>query len=365
MEAKQLEMEAQQAQMKKQMSQMEAKFEAQQRWFEVFLIQMRAMDMPILEPTRKNTDPLQVPDAFSTHNINSRRSTMRSSATKESEIPAQVTLPLKPKVQDDAVGKVLLDFLRAKEECCCFIQWGSYNDLAGEIPLSIGALTSLKAFSLTSNKLNGSIPVEDEVEEVEFITKSRAESYRGNILYFMSGIDLSWNKLTGPIPPEIGYPSGIHTLNLSFNCLTGSIPEIFSLLKQEQSLDLSHNRLSGQIPSQVVELNFLSVFTVAYNNLSGRTPDRKAQFATFEEISYEGNPYSCGLPLQRSCTTSRVSPSAPPPSRSVHLLEAEFWWAFGESYVLALLGFIAFLYVSPYHRRLLFGFVEACVVSCR
>ncbi|CAK9153221.1 unnamed protein product [Ilex paraguariensis] len=205
----------------------------------------------------------------------------------------------------------------------------------------------------------------DEVEEVEFITKSRAESYRGNILYFMSGIDLSWNKLTGPIPPEIGYPSGIHTLNLSFNCLTGSIPEIFSLLKQEQSLDLSHNRLSGQIPSQVVELNFLSVFTVAYNNLSGRTPDRKAQFATFEEISYEGNPYSCGLPLQRSCTTSRVSPSAPPPSRSVHLLEAEFWWAFGESYVLALLGFIAFLYVSPYHRRLLFGFVEACVVSCR
>ncbi|CAK9163988.1 unnamed protein product [Ilex paraguariensis] len=241
------------------------------------------------------------------------------------------------------------------------------NDLEGSIPFELCQLIILSIVDLSHNNLSGSIPyclpsipfgmkinfddtfrtgqygrvsyesytrysyrsqlevgqyivdgysTSDEVEEVEFITKSRAESYRGNILYFMSGIDLSWNKLTGPIPPEIGHLSGIHTLNLSHNCLNGSIPETFSLLKQVQSLDLSHNRLSGQIPSQLVELNFLSVFTVACNNLSGRTPDMKAQFATFEESSYEGNPILCGLPLQRSCTTSRISPSAPPPSRS-------------------------------------------------
>ncbi|CAK9168626.1 unnamed protein product [Ilex paraguariensis] len=81
------EMEAQQAQMEKQMSQMEAKFEAQQRQFEVFLVQMRAMGMPIPELARKNTNPLpveKVPDASSTHNINSHRSSMRS----ESRSPA-------------------------------------------------------------------------------------------------------------------------------------------------------------------------------------------------------------------------------------------------------------------------------------
>ncbi|CAK9154095.1 unnamed protein product [Ilex paraguariensis] len=81
MEAKQLKMEAQPAQMEKQMSQMEAKFEAQQRQFEVFLVQMRAMGMLIPEPARKNTNPLpveKVPDASSTHNINSHRSSMRS-----------------------------------------------------------------------------------------------------------------------------------------------------------------------------------------------------------------------------------------------------------------------------------------------
>ncbi|CAK9142654.1 unnamed protein product [Ilex paraguariensis] len=71
---------------------MEAKLEAQQRQFKIFLVKMRAMDMSILEPARKNTDPLQVekvPGASSTHNINSHRSSMRSesrsSAVRDTE----------------------------------------------------------------------------------------------------------------------------------------------------------------------------------------------------------------------------------------------------------------------------------------
>ncbi|KAK2973695.1 hypothetical protein RJ640_003569 [Escallonia rubra] len=144
----------------------------------------------------------------------------------------------------------------------------------------------------------------DFTEEVEFITKSRSETYKGNVLYFMSGIDLSWNKLTGPVPHEIGYLSDIHALNLSHNHLTGPIPESFSNLRQIESLDLSHNSLSGLIPPKLVELNYLSVFTIAYNNLSGRTPERKAQFATFDEHSYEGNSLLCGVPLERRCTTN-------------------------------------------------------------
>ncbi|KAL0358418.1 UNVERIFIED_CONTAM: Receptor-like protein 14 [Sesamum angustifolium] len=43
----------------------------------------------------------------------------------------------------------------------------------------------------------------DVQEEIEFISKSRLESYKGNILYYISGIDLSMNRLTGPIPTEL------------------------------------------------------------------------------------------------------------------------------------------------------------------
>ncbi|KAK4489933.1 hypothetical protein RD792_000582 [Penstemon davidsonii] len=68
----------------------------------------------------------------------------------------------------------------------------------------------------------------DVEEEIEFMSKSRSESYKGDILYYMSGIDLSQNKLTGPIPNELGNITGIHTLNLSHNDLTGLIPTSLS-----------------------------------------------------------------------------------------------------------------------------------------
>ncbi|KAA8522976.1 hypothetical protein F0562_009399 [Nyssa sinensis] len=125
------------------------------------------------------------------------------------------------------------------------------NNLEGSIPFQLCQLNSISIMDLSHNKLFGSIPsclsnitfgrkcalddtfgtreygwttyrssrtyshenqlellqyvvadyyTSDEEAEAEFITKSRSESYKGNILYFMSGMDLSWNKLTGRAP---------------------------------------------------------------------------------------------------------------------------------------------------------------------
>ncbi|XP_059631353.1 cuscuta receptor 1-like [Cornus florida] len=205
--------------------------------------------------------------------------------------------------------------------------------------------------------------------EADFVTKRSHRSYKGDILNYMSGLDLSCNNLTGEIPRELGELVEIRALNLSHNQLKGSIPKTFSSLTQIESLDLSYNNLSGVIPIELIDLNFLAVFSVAHNNLSGKTLDMKAQFLTFNGSSYEGNPYLCGPQLEKNCTTIVQSPNRPTTisedseAKWYEIDPGAFYVTFSVSYIMFLLALASVLAINPYWRRRWFNFTEERMYS--
>jgi len=84
--------------------------------------------------------------------------------------------------------------------------------------------------------------------QVSLTTKSVSYLYKGEVLMFMSGIDLSCSRLAGEIPTGIENLSNLNALNLSHNNLWGSIPMTFSNMKNVENLDLSYNHLSEIMP---------------------------------------------------------------------------------------------------------------------
>nr|DAD30227.1 TPA_asm: hypothetical protein HUJ06_031695 [Nelumbo nucifera] len=273
------------------------------------------------------------------------------------------------------------------------------NQFEGQIPVQFCQLKNLNIMDFSLNSLLGAIPFclnnitfkgepnsNRRNSEVELATLGYDELYsyksihhggsrsgvhnkipvrnlQGVVLELMSGIDLSCNKLVGNIPPEIGDLSDILALNLSHNYLNGQIPPSISNLTKIESLDLSYNNLTGMIPPHMIELNSLSNFNVAHNNLSGRTPERKGQFATFGESSYEGNPLLCGEPLKKNnCTNSSKAPPSMQTAPGDMDMDS-FVVCFIASYITVLLGLVAVFYINPYWRRVWFYLIDVCVTS--
>ena len=102
-------------------------------------------------------------------------------------------------------------------------------------------------------------------------------------------LDLSWNKLSGTIPPELGTLMGLSRLDLFANNLTGVIPKEIGNLTNLEFLRLNYMYLQGDIPSELVRLTKLEILNLEVNLLTGPIPLELTQLS---RLRYLGLGYS-------------------------------------------------------------------------
>ncbi|KAB1671257.1 hypothetical protein [Gossypium barbadense] len=110
-------------------------------------------------------------------------------------------------------------------------------------------------------------------------------------------------------------------------------------LKDLESLDLSQNKLSGKIPPQLTTLTFLEALNLSYNPLEGSIPQGN-QFSTFSNDSHRGNPKLCGPPLSKKCNEVGL-PMPPPPGE-----DGDSWFYALSTWKIALIGYASGLVVG-------------------
>ncbi|KAG2595790.1 receptor-like protein 4 [Panicum virgatum] len=124
--------------------------------------------------------------------------------------------------------------------------------------------------------------------------------HRGDKELVITQLDLASQGLKGFITDEISHLKDLVSLNLSYNSLTGSLPPGLgqpSLV----SLDLSSNEFTGSIPGTIGSSK-LQTALLNNNQLDGQVPERLYSIGVHGGvIDLSGNKGLCGVPTLPAC----------------------------------------------------------------
>ena len=146
---------------------------------------------------------------------------------------------------------------------------------------------------LTYKRLDGAIPPElGDLEKLEwlYLFGNRLTGTIPAALGALSELEILYlqnNQLTGSIPPELGALSSLRWLAIDNNQITGPIPVELTTLPALQDLYLDQSQLSGPIPAGLVDRNLRALYLGGNSGLTGCIPAglRSVRYKDLDSLS--------------------------------------------------------------------------------
>ena len=188
--------------------------------------------------------------------------------------------------------------------------WANSSNWGSSLPLDqwhgvstddSGRVTNI---ALALNRLSGPIPAElgslSNLQELWLDANQLSGSIPAELgdLSSLETLWLSTNQLSGPIPAELGGLSNLQSLAFSVNQLSGPIPAELGSLSNLQSLAFSVNQLSGPIPAELGSLSNLENLYLNANQLSGSIPAELGGLSNLQYLSLTANQLSGPIPAE-------------------------------------------------------------------
>ncbi|KAG2549490.1 hypothetical protein PVAP13_9KG253213, partial [Panicum virgatum] len=183
------------------------------------------------------------------------------------------------------------------------------NHFKGPIPVSIANATTMRSIDLSGNKFTGIVPPEigtlcpdylllnknqlkaSSVQDWEFITPLANCTV-------LRGVTLQNNRFGGVFPSSISNLSAqLGILDIRFNEISGRVPNGIGNLPKLFKLGLSGNQFTGHIAESIGRLKLLQFLRLENNKLSGALPSSLGNLTQLQYLSVDNNSLEGPLPV--------------------------------------------------------------------
>ena len=185
--------------------------------------------------------------------------------------------------------------------------------MSGSLPSEIATMTRLTSLRLNECAFNGTIPQELFASSRNKNTSKAlthlvldSNSFTGNLPTTMGELTtleeflMNGNHCNGTIPTQVGSMSSLKRVGFGWNQFTGSLPSELGNLKTSLELLLtSSNQFIGTFPSELFELTQLTLLDGKQNTFTGSFPGSGlGQLTLLEDLHMHASGIGGALPME-------------------------------------------------------------------